>query len=50
MNWDRVLISRLYQAFRALTLALFKQPYRFSFGFSLPALGLTAACFALISP
>ena len=43
-----VLGGLLYQAFRALTLALFKQPYRFSFGFSLPALGLTAACFALI--
>ena len=43
-----VLGGLLYQAFRALTLALFKQPYRFSFGFSLPALGLTAVCFGLI--
>ena len=43
-----VLGGLLYQAFRALTLALFKLPYRFSFGFSLPALGLTAVCFALI--
>ena len=38
----------LYQAFRAMALALFKLPYTFSFGFSLPALGLTAVCFALI--
>ena len=38
----------LYQAFRAIALALFKLPYHFSFGFSLPALGLTAAYFALI--
>ena len=38
----------LYQAFRAMALALFKLPYTFAFGFSLPALGLTAACFALI--
>ena len=43
-----VLGGLLYQAFRALTLALFKQPYRFSFGFSLPALGLTVVCFGLI--
>ncbi len=39
----------LYQAFRAMALALFKLPYRFSFGFSLPALGLTVVCFSLIS-
>ena len=38
----------LYQALRAMSLALFKLPYHFSFGFSLPALGLTAACFGLI--
>lgn len=38
----------LYQAFRAMALALFKLPYTFAFGFSLPALALTAACFALI--
>lgn len=38
----------LYQAFRAMALALFKLPYHFSFGFSLPALALTAACFSLI--
>lgn len=38
----------LYQAFRAIVLALFGQPYAFSFGFSLPALGLTALYFALI--
>ena len=38
----------LYQAFRAMALALFKLPYTFSFGFSLPALGLTVAYFALI--
>ena len=38
----------LYQAFRAIVLALFALPYRFSFGFSLPAVGLTAAYFALI--
>jgi hypothetical protein len=43
-----VLGGLLYQVFRALTLALFKLPYRFSFGFSLPALGLTAVCFGLI--
>lgn len=38
----------LYQAFRAIVLALFKMPYHFAFVFSLPALALTAACFALI--
>ncbi len=38
----------LYQAFRAMALALFKLPYTFAFGFSHPALALTAACFALI--
>lgn len=38
----------LYQIFRAVTLALFKLPYHFAFGFSLPALGLTAGCFVLI--
>ena len=43
-----VLGGLLYQVFRALTLALFKLPYRFSFGFSLPALGLTVVCFGLI--
>ena len=43
-----VLGGLLYQAFRALTLALFKLPYRFAFGFSRPALGLTVVCFGLI--
>lgn len=43
-----VLGGLLYQALRAMSLALFQQPYHFSFGFSLPALGLTAGCFALI--
>ena len=43
-----VLGGLLYQAFRAMTLALFKLPYTFSFGFSLPALGLTVVCFGLI--
>ena len=38
----------LYQAFRAIVLALFGQPYAFSFDFSLPALGLTVLYFALI--
>ncbi len=38
----------LYQAFRAIALTLFGLPYRFAFVFSLPALGLTAAYFALI--
>ena len=38
----------LYQAFRAIVLALFGQPYAFSFCFSLPALGLTVLYFALI--
>ncbi len=38
----------LFQGFRAVVLAMFRQPYHFSFGFSLPALELTAACFALI--
>ena len=37
-----------YQAFRAIVLALFGLPYAFSFGFSLPALGLTVLYFALI--
>ncbi len=43
-----VLGGLLYQAFRAVVLALFRMPYRFAFGFSIPALGLTAASFALI--
>lgn len=43
-----VLGGLLYQALRAISLALFKLPYHFSFGFSLPALGLTAGCFGLI--
>ena len=38
----------LYQAFRAMALALFKLPYTFAFGFSLPALALTVFCFGLI--
>ncbi len=38
----------LYQALRAIVLTLFGLPYTFSFGFSLPALGLTVVCFALI--
>lgn len=38
----------LYQAFRAIVLTLFGLPYTFSFGFSLPALGLTVLYFALI--
>ena len=37
-----------YQAFRAIVLALFGLPYAFSFGFSLPALGLTVFYFLLI--
>ena len=43
-----VLGGLLYQAFRAITLTLFGLPYHFAFGFSRPALGLTAASFALI--
>lgn len=38
----------LYQVLRAIVLALFGLPYAFSFGFSLPALGLTVLYFALI--
>lgn len=38
----------LYQALRAIVLTLFGLPYTFAFGFSLPALGLTVVCFALI--
>ncbi len=38
----------LYQVFRAIVLALFGLPYAFSFGFSLPALGLTVLYFVLI--
>ena len=38
----------LYQALRAIVLALFGMAYQFSFAFSLPAAGLTAAYFALI--
>ena len=38
----------LYQVFRAIVLALFGLPYAFSFGFSLPALGLTVLYFTLI--
>ncbi|MCI8441374.1 MAG: ABC transporter permease [Provencibacterium sp.] len=40
--------SLLYQAFRAVVLALFGLPYPFALGLSLPALGLTVAYFALI--
>lgn len=43
-----VLGALLYQIFRAIVLALFQQPYRISFSFSLPALTLTAAIFLLI--
>ena len=43
-----VLGGLLYQGFRAVVLALFGMTYRFSFGFSLPAAGLTAVYFALI--
>ena len=43
-----VLGGLLYQMFRAITLALFRLPYTFAFGFSLPALALTTAYFALI--
>ena len=37
-----------YQMLRAIILALFGTPYRFSLSISLPAMGLTAAYFALI--
>ena len=40
--------SLLYQMLRAILFALFGLPYQFDFGFSLPALGLTVAYFALI--
>ena len=40
--------SLLYQMLRAILFALFGLPYRFAFGFSVPALGLTVAYFALI--
>ena len=43
-----VLGGLLYQAFRAIVLTLFGLPYTFSFGFSLPALGLTVLYFVLI--
>ena len=38
----------LYQALWAILLTLFDRPYSFSFGFSVPALGLTVLYFALI--
>lgn len=38
----------LFQVFRAVVLALFRQPYHFAFAFSLKALGLTAVYFVLI--
>ena len=43
-----VLGGLLYQIFRAVVLALFKLPYHFTFGFTLPALALTVVCFVLI--
>lgn len=43
-----ILGGLLYQAFRAVALALFGLPYRFAFGFLLPAVGLTLVQFALI--
>lgn len=38
----------LFQALRAITLALFGAPYTFSFAFSLPAAGLTLVYFSVI--
>ncbi len=38
----------LWQLLRAIVLAMFAQPYRFTLDFSLPALGLTGLYFALI--
>ena len=38
----------LFQALRAIVLALFAMPYHFSFAFSLPAAGLTLVSFILI--
>lgn len=38
----------IFQALRAITLALFHAPYTFSFAFSLPAVGLTLFYFAFI--
>lgn len=38
----------LYQALRAIVLTLFGLPYTFSFGFSLPTLGLTVLYFTFI--
>lgn len=43
-----VLGRLLYQIFRAIVPALFKLPYHFTFGFTLPALVLTVVCFVLI--
>ena len=43
-----VLGGLLYQILRAVVLALFKLPYHFTFGFTLPALALTVVCFVLI--
>lgn len=43
-----ILGNLLFQALRAIVLALFGMPYHFSFVFSLPAAGLTVACFLLI--
>ncbi len=37
-----------YQVLRAIVLALFGMPYHFALSLSLPAAGLTTACFALI--
>lgn len=38
----------LYQAMRAIVMAMFRSSYHFSLTYSLPAIGLTAAYFALI--
>ena len=38
----------LYQALRAIVMAMFSMPYRFSLSLSFPAIGLTTAYFALI--
>ena len=48
MTLGLVLGNLLFQALRAIVLALFGQAYHYSFSFSLQAAGLTLACFALI--
>ena len=48
LGFGMILGGLIYQVLRAIVMAIFGLPYRFSLSFSLPALGLTAVYFAFI--